>query len=298
MRKVIWALAIVVSMMAIVGCGTGSGNGYAVPRDSDGAGIMDSGSISKGRSDKVDDKVGTYILGSRKNKPISSEELFPVNIAVSRVSYNNAGKSDFRVITTRDLEQQEHYEMLGKMVGVDSIAPINYMMVPEGCSNVTDLCKAAEVLNADMLMVYTLETSNKTKTYDIGPLAAVTLGFTPNRMEYVTSTASAILLDVRTGFVYATFEGSWSNKHNASIWSEYEIRTNLSIDTQQKAFDVLINTIVKAWPEVVSKNKYRVVSSDRSYRNLTMPAAARESETVQRGSGSIENDAIVNDFWK
>ena len=307
MQKVLMTIAIVFGMLTVVGCGRGSSNGYSSSRDDIGRGVLGSESNIEVSQAEGGDKVGTYTLGRTGDNEVSSEELFPVNVSVARVSYynyygmynryNNVEKKDnFRVITTRDIELQSHYEMLGKMDGVDSIAPINYMMVPENCDSVMGLCKAADVLNTDMMLVYTLETSNKTKAIDIGPLAAVTLGFTPNRMEYVTSTAAATLMDVKTGHVYATFEGSWTNSHNASIWSEDEIRTNLSIETQQKAFDILVNTVTKAWPEVVSKNRYRVVSTERSYGKLTRPV--KQSRVSAEHSSNDEGDGVGdNSFW-
>ncbi len=306
MQKAIRTFGLLFLMVAVVGCGTGSHTGYASPRETMLSDMPDAGA-SNAPGGEVQDKVGSYTLGSSKNKPVGSEEMFPVNISVAHVSYNDyygmynrynngQSKDKFKVVTTRDIEQQVHYEMLGKLAGVNSIAPINFMLVPDKCENIRDLCKAAGVLNTDMLLVYTLETSNKTKAVDIGPLAAVTLGFTPNRMEYVTSTAAATLIDVRTGHVFGSFEGSWTNNHNSSVWSENEIRTNLSIDTQQKAFDILVNTVCKAWPEVVSQNRYRVVSTERSYGKLTRPV--KQSVVSVEHSSNDEGDGVEgNSFW-
>ena len=308
MYKVILILVLAASMLLIAGCGVGSNNGYASPREAVTTGELRGDGDTEGVSDEVGDKVGNYTIGNTKNKPVSNEEMFPVNVSVARVSYSNyngyynnynssQSKQNFNVITTRDIEQQEHYDKLAKLYGVDSIAPINFMMVPESCENVIDLCKASDVLNTDMLLVYTLETSNKTKAVDIGPLAAVTLGFTPNRIEYVTTTAAATLIDVRTGHVFGTFEGSWTNKHNASIWSKDEIRTNLGIDTQQKSFDILVNTVCKAWPEIVGKNRYRVVSSERSYSSLTSPKV-REVRPAQDIQHYVIEEKESNSFWQ
>ncbi len=58
-----------------------------------------------------------------------------------------------------------------------------------------------------MLLVYTFDTQYKTDDYAL-PLKVVTLGLFPTDTVDVSTTVSAVLLDVRNGFVYGSVETS------------------------------------------------------------------------------------------
>ena len=73
---------------------------------------------------------------------------------------------------------------------------------------------SAAQIQADVLLVYTLDTSFRIQGRGYGPLAAISLGVVPDRDAYITSTASALFIDVRTGFVYGVAEAT--AKHRGS----------------------------------------------------------------------------------
>ena len=81
-----------------------------------------------------------------------------------------------------------------------------------------DIPVAAASLRADLLLIYTFDTQFSSDNYG-GPLMVVSLGLLPTKVESVKTTASAVLLDTRTGYVHATAEGSGDAGQLANAWT-------------------------------------------------------------------------------
>jgi len=186
---------------------------------------------------------------------------FPARIAVVRIQqsgYSSCGnrgygRGNYSVVTTRDIEQDEHFEKLSSLPQVAGLATLNRLLLPEKLQSVKDLRLGAASLHADMLLLYTLDTSFKIRGQDIGPLAVVTLGFLPNKKAYVTTTASGVLFDVRTGYVYGVAEASHSTSHIASTWSREQAIDNARLETEKEAFSELVDELCQLWPGVVKE---------------------------------------------
>jgi hypothetical protein len=104
-----------------------------------------------------------------------------------------------------------------------------------------------------MLLLYTLDTSFRIKGHDVGPLGVITLGFLPNKNAYVTTTASAVLYDVRTGYVYGLTEATSTTSHLASTWSKQQAVDNARLETEKQAFSSLVDNFCNLWPEIVKQ---------------------------------------------
>jgi hypothetical protein len=132
------------------GCG-----GYATPSPDGGAGFS---ATKNQRSAQTDWGVQDTL----RSAPLAE---LPTAIAVVRVESSSscsphAGpeSATFRVITTRDVEKPELLAKLDKLPMAKGIAPLTSIMLPENPSE-TDLRRAAATLHADMLLIYTLQTS-------------------------------------------------------------------------------------------------------------------------------------------
>jgi hypothetical protein len=86
--------------------------------------------------------------------------------------------------------------------------PINRLLLPPKLDSLDDLRLASAQVQADIVLVYTLDTSFRIQGRGYGPLAAISLGVVPDRDAYITSTASALFIDVRTGFIYSVAEST------------------------------------------------------------------------------------------
>src|SRR5437763_4972264 len=91
---------------------------------------------------------------------------FPTGIAVVRVQApgyqsNTAqgfGSGAFCVVTTRDIEKPEQIERLSKLPMVSGIAPVNRLLLTQELQSDLQLREAAAHLQAQMLLIYTLDT--------------------------------------------------------------------------------------------------------------------------------------------
>ena len=133
---------------------------------------------------------------------------FPVNLAVARVqasgyrSANNEsyGSGRYSVVTSRDVEKEEDFERIGNMPMIKGVAPLNRLLLPSHLNSIKVLRAAAARLRADILLVYTFDTSFRVGEQHFGPLNVIFLGLLPNKEVTVTTTASAALFDVRSEF--------------------------------------------------------------------------------------------------
>lgn len=210
---------------------------------------------------------------------------FPARVAVIRVqdagyhTYSACGFGEGRycVVTTHDVEKDEDYAKLAALPQVAGLAAVNRLLLPPRLESVKDLRLACASLHADMLLLYTFGTSFKFKDHSVEPLTLVTLGFLPDQEAFITTTASAALYDVRTGYVYGIAEATETTTHLATHWSKTSVVDNERMKTETAAFAKLIDAFVKTWAGVVKeygpKNVGGTVGRDR-----TAERRARNSE--------------------
>lgn len=180
---------------------------------------------------------------------------FPARIAIARVqssgyhSMSNQcyGDGQFCVITTRDIESDASFAKLSQLPNVAGVAVMNRLLLPEKLQSTLDLRKAAATLKTDLLLIYSLDTAFNIEHTDIGPLQVISLGLFPSENAVVTATASAIILDVRTGFVYGVAESSAKEEQRATPWGSSEAVDNARKQAEKNAFDKLMPEIEKLW---------------------------------------------------
>jgi hypothetical protein len=228
--------------MAVLAIASGCNSKYVTP----GAGV---------NLQSIDD----YSIEKRfATKPAAN---FPARLAVARIqqpgyySYGNRGygEGNYSIVTTRDVEKDEHFAKLEKLPQVAGLATLGRLLLPPKLETVKDLRLGAASLHADMLLLYTLDTSFRVKDHDIGPLGKITLGLLPNKKAYVTTTASAVIYDVRTGHVYGQAEATHKSDHIASSWTQEKVVDNARLDTEQQAFAKLIENICQLWPDILKE---------------------------------------------
>ena len=102
-----------------------------------------------------------------------------------------------------------------------------------------------------MLLVYTLDTGFKVENKAVGPLTVISLGVLPTKKARVTTTASAALLDVRTGFIYGLAEATAIEEQRASVWSTADAIDSARKEAESAAFQKLVGEIARFWDDVV-----------------------------------------------
>ena len=190
---------------------------------------------------------------------------FPARVAVARVQASGYaspssrcyGAGRYCVVTTRDIEPEESFDKLAKLPQVAGVALVNRLLLPERLESTKDLRLAAATLKADMLLIYSLDTGFNVDSTDIGPLAVISLGFLPNKKARVTSTASAAIFDVRTGFLYGVAEATATEQQRATTWSSASAIDRARQRAEAEAFGRLVGEIGRLWNGVVDTHAGR-----------------------------------------
>lgn len=202
--------------------------------------------------------VGTdgTIRSSFDKKPLAS---FPAAVAVARVQgpgYRSRtaqgwGSGKYSVVTTRDVEKPEQIQRLSRLPQLKGIAPINRLLLQGTLDSDLALRQAAAQVQADMLLIYTFDTTfnmeNKAR-----PLSVISLGLSPNKEVQVTTTASAVLMDTRNGFIYGLAEATSQESRFTNSWQDDVAMDETRRKTESAAFEKLVGELETTWQGVVT----------------------------------------------
>lgn len=186
---------------------------------------------------------------------------FPATVATVRVqdkgyrSYRSEGygSGNYSVVTARDVEQSPDFDRLRAMPKVAALVQLNRLVIPAELKTDKELRLAAASLHADILLTYSFDTSYRLNQRPIGPFGVITLGMLPIDEAIVTTTASAALFDVRSGFVYGLAESTQQEKQIASAWTNQDAADEARIRAEHKAFASLLTEIERTWGEIAQR---------------------------------------------
>ena len=184
----------------------------------------------------------------------------PTGLAVARLQasgYHSAtaegyGQGRFSVVTTRDVEPESAAARLAKMPMVQGVAPINRLLLPEHLESDVEIRNAAAQLHADMVLVYTLDTTFQ-KNDLAEPLTLITLGISPNQKATIVTTASAVIMDTRNGYIYGVCEATTRASKMIGAWGSGDAIDETRRKTEAAAFEKLIGEIEKTWGGVLKQ---------------------------------------------
>jgi acyl-CoA synthetase (AMP-forming)/AMP-acid ligase II len=190
---------------------------------------------------------------------------FPARLAIARVaaagyrSMTNTGYGTgaFSVVTTRDIEGEDAVERLAKMPKVAAVAPMARIILPTQLQSTRDLRQSAAQLKADAILIYTLDTSFRTESTQIGPLQTIALGMFNTENAIVTSTCSFAIIDVRTGFIYGVGETTASEEKRSNMWGTRDATDKARMAAETKAFDDAVVEVGKLWLDIVLEHATR-----------------------------------------
>jgi hypothetical protein len=193
-------------------------------------------------------------------KPAAS---FPARIAVVRVQASGYesrtnrgyGQGAFSVVTTRDIETEADLARLAAMPEVSGVGTLNRILLPSALTSAEDLRVAAAQLQADVVLLYTVDTSFRTDTTQIGPLQLVSLGFFPNKKAHVTSTCATAFLDTRTGYVYGVSESTATEEQRSDLWNKEAALEKARARAERGAFTAALGDIEKLWASIAAQQK-------------------------------------------
>jgi hypothetical protein len=191
---------------------------------------------------------------------------FPAGIAAVRVQapkYRNYhtereggvwGQGRYSVITVKEVEDDADFQRLSKLPDVEGLITISTLLLPQTLESDHELREAAARLKADMVLLYTFETSFHDNDTSVA-LNVITLGLSPTRQIFVNVAASALLIDTRTGFIYAALEANERRKVTTNAWESRETADQARRDAEKMAFKGLIREFENNWPAIVERAK-------------------------------------------
>lgn len=201
-------------------------------------------------------RVDIAEAASRKPSP-----NFPARIAIVRVQASqykshtseSYGYGRFSIVTTQELLTDEQMDGLLKWPSVTGVAPINRLLLPPTMDSLDDLRVSAARLQADVLLIYTIDTSFRVQGRVYAPLSILSLGAMPDRDAHITATASALFTDVRTGFVYGLSEATAKATGLTNVWGSSDTIDLKRIEVEQEAFKLLIPQLEKTWAGIAAQ---------------------------------------------
>ena len=122
-------------------------------------------------------------------------------------SYTNKGygHGNYSVVTLRDIEKDEDFDRLNKLAGIAQISLLSRLLLPNHLKSDRELRNAASRLQADMILIYTLDTDFYDRNSSTS-LSIVSLGLAPTVQVRVITTVSAMVIDTQTGYIYGIVE--------------------------------------------------------------------------------------------
>ena len=211
-----------------------------------------------GGSVQLSDLADADINDMMSRQPAAS---FPANISVARVqasgyqSYkvNSFGTGRYSVVTTREVESERDFERLGQLPAVAGVAPLNRILLPANLDSIKSLREASARLRADVLLIYTFDTSFHAGEQKFAPLNVISLGFLKNKKVTVTTTVSAAFFDVRTEYLFGLSEATAIDSKQSTVWSTSAAVDDMRVTTEKQAFQKLLPDIEKTWSGIVSQ---------------------------------------------
>jgi hypothetical protein len=247
-------LLMALTLVSLLGGGCAS---YAVPGSGANlrmAGAGTPGRLANARAEQTDPSVGTMM----ERKPLAS---FPATVAIVRIQGSDytgrtvtlySGGGNYRVVLTHDVEKPQHLLTLSTLPQLATLEPINRLELPERVDSLDDLRTAAATLHADMVLVYTFDDQFDDRDVAAG-LTLLTLGIAPTKELTVTSTASAILIDTRNGYVYGAAEAMDKKTTLANDWGETAAADACREEVESRAFEKLVGDVQGMWGTVVAQ---------------------------------------------
>lgn len=190
----------------------------------------------------------------------SPDAQWPATLCAVRVqaaewtSYNSSGYGvgRYSVVTGASKEVGAALEAVASWPCVRAVTPVSRLLLPPTLQSDLELRQAAASLHADILLVYTCDTRIHNEGNVFGPLAVVTLGAFPSEETRVESTASGVLFDVRTGFVYGLGESSATAEQLSNAWTNSQAVDQARRRAEDRALLALVGELKETWTGVLA----------------------------------------------
>ena len=236
------ALLFFCAALALTGCST-----YVTPSGRADLSAITSSTMKDSFAAKPAAQLPAFIAGVRVQAPAYRSYYTEREGGVY-------GNGRFSVITAHEIEEASDLDRISKLPEVGGLTSLSRLLLPPTLQSDADLREAAARLKADLLFLYTFDTTFHDSDKSVA-LNVISLGLSPTRKVSVHVTASALVMDTRTGFIYAALETNEKRVLTSNAWESRQTADRARRDAEKAAFKSLIGELEKNWPQVVSRTK-------------------------------------------
>ena len=236
-------LVVLAAPLACLGA-DGNGCRYTTPGDRAGFISPDRPEITQGFSSKPAAQFPAYVAAVRVQS--SGYRGFGLNPAEVH------GTGRYSVMLVRDVERPEDIQRMQSMPQVAGLISLSRLLLPTQLDSIAVLRSAAAQLKADTLLIYTFDTVF-VNTDTSKAVTELSLGLAPTIELRLASTASALLVGVRTGFVYGAVDGSASQEFLTNAWANARAADLARRDVEARAFSTMVTQLEQFWPTMLSQ---------------------------------------------
>lgn len=176
---------------------------------------------------------------------------FPARVAVVRIEGSHGG---FRMIPETDVEQDEHVAVAAALPGVAGIVSLNRVALVSEVKSYRELDAEARKVGADLVAVYRFEASNRSSDAFV-PLTVATLGLAPTNSFKTAATATLMVRDARTGYLYGVLEETATGKGVTAGMDVYNATERSKERAKKEALDKLTAKLPGFWEGVRRKGR-------------------------------------------
>ncbi len=245
---------VVLGMLGMGGC-----THYAAPGPGAEMKLFTGEEKAAANMDPIKDPEAREIL---ERRPVAAIPAYLAAVRVQGDKYKSHtqvgyGGGNYCVLTTLDIETEEDFERIGKLPQIAQLGRLNRLLLPRRFESDQELRNAALQMQADMLLIYTIETDFYIGD-DLTAVSVVTLGLSPHVWARVFSTASLVLMDVKTGYIYGAADGNAKKEQLANHWTSGDAVDQCRRQTEREAFVNLLGEFEKMWPAVAENQLKRL----------------------------------------
>ena len=110
------------------------------------------------------------------------------------------------------------------------------------------LLEDAQQQSSDLLLIYTTGHNAKSLDLTLGIGQIFLLGFCPTVVFSAEASTTAILMDAKTGFIYAATEGQGDDAAIGIGWGQAGKKAKAATNAAEEAFDQVVDQLEEAWP--------------------------------------------------
>ena len=182
----------------------------------------------------------------------------PARIAVVRIqapeyesaTAEGAGEGEFSVVSPQEWPDATQLQAMVQWPAVSEVLTLDLAQLSASAQSLNELRLAAAKLRADVLMIYTLDTSVQLAgqryraAEKLGPVDE------PEPDDGVISTASAVLTEVRTGYSYGAVDANAKlSGLERTEWTPRNLDQKRLL-AEQQAFTALLDKSAALWKQV------------------------------------------------